>query len=141
MMIDLLIAAGAAAQLPAFLTGCWSTSTAEGWTQECWMQPRAGIMLGGSRQGKGDKLNMWEWMNVQEAADGNITFRASPKGAPGATFKAEQATATSITFVNAANDYPQRIRYSIEDGRLEAEISKLDGSDRVRWTFQRDPAP
>lgn len=105
------------------------------------MEPKAGLMIGASREGKGETLKSWEWMNVRQAADGTLTFRASPNGAAGATFKADQVTATSIRFTNAANDYPQRITYTLKDGQLEAEIAKLDGSNAMRWTYRREAGP
>ena len=101
------------------------------------MAPKAGLMIGASREGKGDTLKSWEWMNVRQAADGTLTFRASPNGGAGATFKADQVTATSIRFTNPANDYPQRITYTLRNGQLDAEIAKLDGSNVMRWTYQR----
>ena len=47
-------------------------------------------------------------------------------------------SATEIRFVNATNDYPQRIRYSLKSGKIEAEISLLDGSKPTRWTYRRE---
>lgn len=142
MMISLLLAAAAPAtsSIPAFLSGCWATHKSDNWAQECWMQPKAGLMIGASRQGEGETLKSWEWMNIQEADDGSITFRASPNGEPSASFKAEQVTATSVRFINAANDYPQRITYTLKAGELQAEISKLDGGNAIRWTYEREAA-
>ena len=137
-LLVLFAAAADAPALPAFLTGCWERVEAEAWTQECWMEPKAGLMLGASREGKGAKLGIWEWMRIEQAADGAITFYASPRGAPPASFPARTVNAEAIEFVNAAHDYPQRIRYWIKDGQLEAEISKIDGSDPVRWSYRRE---
>jgi hypothetical protein len=40
-------------------------------------------------------------------------------------------------FANPAHDYPQRIRYWLEGNALNAEISRIDGSKTVRWTYRR----
>ena len=124
--------------MPAFLTGCWERLEGQSWTQECWMEPRGGLMLGAAREGSGETLKIWEQMTIERAADGALTFYASPRGTGRTPFKAEYASATEIHFTNAANDYPQRIRYALKNGKIEAEISLLDGSKPTRWTYRRE---
>ena len=141
MIADFVIAAAAATQapiLPAFMTGCWDLIDGEHWTQECWMEPKAGLMLGASREGTGVKLKSWEQLRIEQSADGAIVLHASPSGKPAVSFRARQASPSAIEFTNAGHDYPQRIRYELKDGRLEAEISLLDGSKPVRWAYNRE---
>ena len=141
MLSTLLMAAAAAAQtpvLPAFMTGCWDLFEGDHWTQECWMEPKAGLMLGASREGSGDRLSSWEQMRIERAADGTITLYASPGGHTAVPFKARQTSANTIEFTNVAHDYPQRLRYELKDGRLLAEISLIDGSKPTRWAYQRE---
>lgn len=124
--------------MPAFLTGCWERTEGKFWTQECWMEPRAGLMLGAAREGSGETIKIWEQMTIEQATDGRLTFYASPLGQKRTPFDLEHASATEVRFVNAANDYPQRIRYVLKDDRLEAEISLLDGSKATRWSYSRE---
>ncbi|MDQ3144256.1 MAG: DUF6265 family protein [Pseudomonadota bacterium] len=127
--------APAVVPMPAFLTGCWQQRTAEKWTEECWTSPRGGMMLGSAREGTANKVNHWEWMRIERGTNGALTFYASPKGAPPAAFKAATATANEIVFINAAHDYPQRIRYLRTAGGIEAEISLADGAKPTRWSY------
>jgi len=139
MMLILLAAAASQPQaLPAFMTGCWELVEGNHWTQECWMEPKAGLMLGASREGVGDKLKSWEQMRVERAADGSIVLMASPGGRPAVPFKAKRVTASAIEFTNAEHDYPQRIRYELKGNKLDAEISRIDGSKSIRWTYSRE---
>ena len=141
MAAPLLLALAAAAQapaFPAFMTGCWELVDGERWTQECWMEPKAGIMLGASRQGKGDYLDSWEQLRIEDVPVGKLTLYASPEGRDWLPFQARTVSATAVEFVNAEHDYPQRIRYELKDGRLHAEISLLDGSKPRRWTYVRE---
>jgi hypothetical protein len=66
-----------------------------------------------------------------------MTFYGSPKGATPVGFKASEADSTSITFVNAAHDYPQRVRYQLTASGLDAEVSLADGSKSNRWSYRR----
>ena len=142
MLAILLIAAAAAETpaMPAFMTGCWDlrAETGNGWTQECWMEPRAGLMLGASREGADEKLKSWEQMRIELDGNGKLTFFGSPGGRPAVAFEARESSATSIEFTNAAHDYPQRIRYELKDGKLGAEISLLDGTKAVQWSYSRE---
>ena len=49
---------------------------------------------------------------TSSSADGALAFYASPKGAASVRFIATEASANSLTFTNAANDFPQRVRYT-----------------------------
>jgi len=143
MSLILMIAAAAAVAdaapppMPAFLMGCWEHRQEARWAQECWTDPRAGQMMGSGRSGEGDKLGSWEWMRIIRADDGSVSFLGSPGGAAPTAFGARQLTATTAEFANPAHDYPQRIRYEIKGGRLEAEVSLLDGTRAQRWTYHR----
>jgi hypothetical protein len=139
-MLGLLIFAEAAAAtpMPAFLAGCWEEKRAEqGWTEECWTSARGGLMIGSGRDGKGDSVGHWEWMRIERAADGTVTFYGSPKGAAPVPFKATASDNKSITFVNAAHDYPQRVTYKLTEAGLDAEIALADGSKPNRWRYRR----
>lgn len=136
LAVALLIAA-TEPKLPDWMAGCWESRTGERWTEECWTIPRGGLMLGSGRDGSGDKVGHWEWMRIERGADGSLTFYGSPKGAPAVGFKSTEADAWSVTFVNAAHDYPQRVRYRQTTTGLEAEVSLADGTKPNRWSYHR----
>ena len=130
--------AAAAMPMPAFLSGCWEQRSEDSsWTEECWTDTRGGLMIGSGRNGKGDTVGHWEWMRVERATDGSVTFYGSPKGAPAVGFKATEGDAKSITFINATHDYPQRVRYIVTEAGLDAEVSLADGSKPNRWSYRR----
>lgn len=138
----LLMAAALAAQpvLPDWMAGCW-TEAGERWTDECWMSPRAGIMLGASRSGAGETLREWEMLNIvltppeREGAPPAMAYRAAQQGGGFVSFVWRSDGAPGVTFVNPAHDYPQRIRYWREGVMLKAEIAMLDGSRPLRWNY------
>jgi len=140
MLVQLFAAAAAsqAPSLPAFMTGCWNLVDGDSWTQERWMEPKGGLMLGASREGTGERLKSWEQLRVELGTDGKVVLWASPQGRPAVRFDGSRSTASTIEFVNAKHDYPQRIRYELKDGKLAAEISLIDGSKPVRWTYVRE---
>ena len=145
MFLQLLLpmaASGVAVPMPAFLAGCWEEVRADkGWTEECWTRARGGLMIGSGRDGKADSVRHWEWMRIERATDGTVTFYGSPKGAAPVAFKATTSDKSSITFVNAAHDYPQRVTYKLTADALEAEVSLADGSKPNRWSYRRPGSP
>lgn len=135
----LFLAAAAVAQpMPAFMAGCWHSIDGEAWAQECWMEPKAGLMLGAGREGQGDTLKAWEQMRIVQGRDGKLVLFASPKGRAAVPFEARTVSASAVEFVNAAHDYPQRISFNTNGEKLEAEISLLDGSKPMRWRYVRE---
>ena len=129
------------APLPAFLAGCWEQRVGERWTEECWTAPRGGLMIGSGRDGQGDIVRHWEWMRIERADDGSLSFYGSPKGATPVVFKATQVSESEIVFANSTHDFPQRIRYLLTAAGIDAEISLTDGTKPVRWRYRRSGSP
>jgi len=123
---------------PGWMTGCWSQQDPPKWTEECWMAPRGGVMLGAGRAGAGDKLDEWEAMQIMPGTDGKLIYWAAPGGGARVAFTEVSRGSGEIVFANAAHDYPQRIRYWREGAMLNAEISLIDGSKALRWQYRRD---
>lgn len=136
----LLLVLGAAAEprpLPAWLAGGWGAQQQDGsWSEEWWTPPRAGLMLGGGRSGKGDTVDWWEQTRIEQA-DGKIRFCALPKGQPGACFDATEVAASEIVFENPGHDFPTRVAYRRAGNELVAEISGKDGANVQRWRFRK----
>ena len=127
--------------LPAWMTGCWEHRSEDRWTEECWTGPRGGIMLGTGRSGRGGVLDSWEVMQIEmvetdDPAIDPLTFYGAPKGQNRTGFVwVRDSKEPGITFVNAAHDYPQRIRYWRDGRDLMAEVSLADGSKAQRWRY------
>jgi hypothetical protein len=137
IMAAILAATAPEPALPVWMAGCWERSEGAKWTEECWTDPRAGLMMGNGSSGTGEKLGSWEAMQIEiDPADpAGMTFYASPKGAPRTAFKWVPSDEKGVTFVNEAHDYPQRIRYWREGMALNAETSLIDGSSAERWRY------
>lgn len=135
-----LLPAGALAEdqaLPGWMAGCWEMRDGAGWADECWTVPRAGMMIGSGRAGSGDSLASFEHMRIERGDGGALTFLASPGGKGWTPFTSAADPDGGVTFVNTANDFPQRVRYWREGELLKAEISLADGGQAMRWTFTR----
>lgn len=123
------------ADFPDWMTGAWARTEDETWADEYWTPPRAGIMIGASRSGKGGKLQFWEHMRIVREADGKLAFWAIAGDQKPVRFVATQKTAEEIVFENADHDYPQRIHYWREGSELKAQISLIDGSKPSEFIF------
>ena len=123
--------------LPGWMAGCWEQAGGGRWTEECWMRPRGGIMLGAGRSGAGERLREWEATGIVAWADGKLAYWASPQGGERVAFPMVSQGAREIVFANAAHDYPQRIRYWMEGDALNAEISTIDRGRSMRWRYRR----
>ena len=139
-VIGMLAAEMPAGSLPAWMTGCWETHSEDVWVEECWTRPRAGIMLGSGRSGRGEQLLNWEVMQIvrTDTADPSaptITFYGAPAGAGRTAFQWVSSSERDVTFLNTGHDYPQRIRYWREGRELVAEISRKDGTKAQRWRY------
>ncbi|MEY4239284.1 MAG: hypothetical protein RL339_1885 [Pseudomonadota bacterium] len=125
-----------ARSLPEWMAGTWMTEDGASWSDEVWTDARGGLMLGIARTGFGVQLNSWELAQIRQKPDGTISFLAQPHGKPAAEFPMVLVSEEAIEFANPAHDYPQRIRYWRQGKLLMAEISKIDGSQPMRWNYR-----
>ncbi|MFM5948393.1 MAG: DUF6265 family protein [Novosphingobium sp.] len=138
----LLFAAPASAQtlakpeLPAWMAGTWMMEDGANWYDEVWTDPRGGIMLGLARIGFGPQLQSWEVTQIRFKPDGKLSFFAQPQGKSAVEFPLVLISEEAIEFANPAHDYPQRIRYWRQGQLLMAEISRIDGSDAMRFNYR-----
>jgi hypothetical protein len=119
------------------MAGAWSTSDGERWTEEFWTHARGGIMIGASREGRGEALQSWESIRILRKGDGALAYIPMPSGGAPVEFAMVRQDAGSIEFANPSHDFPQRIRYWREGDTLHAEISLIDGSRARRWSLRR----
>lgn len=129
--------AQAASAAPGWMAGCWLQEKADRWTEECWMEPRGGIMLGSGRSGQGDKVSEWEATQILPGPDGRLAYWASPDGSARTAFPIASSAPNEIVFADPKHDYPQRIRYWRDGETLNAELSLMDGSQPMRWSYRR----
>ena len=121
-----------------WMSGHWATESADDrWTEESWSDPRAGVMLGNSRSGRGGRLAEFEFLRIQAGEDGVPTYLAQPGGQPPVPFRLTAHDAASATFDNPQHDFPQRIVYRRSGDIMVATISALDGSHAMSWTYRR----
>jgi hypothetical protein len=120
----------------AWMAGCWAGDTSGVRTEECWMSPAAGIMVGMNRVvGRGRAS--FDFMRIV-ADSGGVAFLASPGGRPPVRFDRFESGPRRVVFANPKHDFPQRVLYWQErEGTLHARIEgTLDGkpaSTEWRW--------
>lgn len=141
--ITLLLAAQSLAQappLPMWMSGCWEQQAGDRSTIECWSVRDSTTMEGHSVGSRGGKVVEREKMRITKTETDDpavpwLTFRATPQGAAATEFHWMPSDGQGLTFLNAAHDYPQRIRYWREGKFLMAEIANADGSEARRWRY------
>ncbi len=95
-------------------------------------------MLGMSRTVAGDKTVEFEYLRIEQRADG-IYYVAHPKArCPGTDFKLTRASATEAIFENPQHDFPKRIIYrKTGDDALTASIDGGEGTKAMTFAYRR----
>jgi len=105
-----------------WLAGCWSSRGGEAGSEEHWLAPAGGSMLGVGRTIVGGKTVAHEFMQIHETAPGQLAFIARPSGQAEATFSLARLGKDEVVFENLAHDFPQRVIYRRQGDKLEARI-------------------
>lgn len=131
VMLALVLAAQMATvdQL-AWLAGCWSLGRADGMTEEQWLKPAGGSMLGVSRTVKGGKTVEYEFLQLREV-NGTLTYIAKPSGQSETPFPLKTMSDAEAIFENPTHDFPQRIIYRRTADGITARIEgRMNNKDR-----------
>lgn len=135
----------------AWLAGSWLSENDRSVSEEQWMKPRAGTMIGMNRtiakppdarasDGKASERTVFfEFLRIEQNKDG-IVYLASPKGRQPATpFKMKEVGEHSVVFENPEHDFPRRITYRLEGDIMHARVEGTQGGKMTseEWTWQR----
>jgi hypothetical protein len=105
-----------------WLAGCWSSRGGEAGSEEHWLAPAGGSMLGVGHTVVGGKTVAHEVMQIRETEPGQLAFIARPSGQAEATFPLARLGKDEVVFENLAHDFPQRVIYRRQGDKLEARI-------------------
>jgi len=124
----------------AFMAGCWEGEQEGVRSEECWLAPANGLMVGMHRDLFKNGKAFFEFLRIEAGPEG-IAYLASPAGAPATAFRLAAAAPGRVEFANPQHDYPQRIIYQAEGGdRLKARVEGpgTGGTTRFEeWTWTR----
>lgn len=121
--------------LPAWMAGRWcSLPSANERSEEVWLAPAGGLMLGMSRTVSTARARtQFEFLRI-ELREGVPVYLAQPQGRPAVEFRQVQADERSARFENPAHDFPKRIEYRRNGDALHAEIAG-PGKDGREFTI------
>ncbi|HEX5965503.1 MAG TPA: DUF6265 family protein [Pyrinomonadaceae bacterium] len=122
----------------SWISGDWQTAPGgRRQIEEHWTAAAAGSMMGVSRTIVGDKTVEFEYLRIEQRADG-IYYVAHPKArCPGTDFKLTRASATEAVFENPQHDFPKRIIYRKTDDGLTASIDAGEGTKGMSFVFKK----
>ena len=105
--------------------------------EEHWTKLAGGTMMGMSRTVAGEKTVEFEYLRIEQRADG-IYYVAHPKArCPGTDFKLTRASTTEAVFENPQHDFPKRIIYRKTDDGLTASIDGGEGTKAMAFPMKR----
>ncbi len=116
----------------AWMAGDWQTAPGRTQIEEHWTLPAGGTMIGMGRTLAGGRTVFYEYLRLEQRADG-IYYVAHPKArTPGTEFKLTRLQGREATFENPAHDFPKKITYARNaDGSLSARVEG-DGSEKEK---------
>ena len=144
IFLALVLLTNLSTQTPAiadlsWIAGDWQTAPGgRRQVEEHWTNAAGGTMMGMSRTVAGDKTVEFEYVRIEQRADG-IYYVAHPKArCPGTDFKLTKASATEAVFENPQHDFPKRIIYrKTADDSLTASIDGGEGTKAMSFAFRR----
>lgn len=144
VMLASLLTINAATKTPtladlSWLSGDWQTAPgAKRHIDEHWTVAAGGTMMGMSRTVLDEKTVQFEYLRIEQRADG-IYYVAHPQAeCPGTDFKLTLASADKAIFENLQHDFPKRIIYHKgEDDSLTASVDRGEGTKAIFFTYQR----
>jgi hypothetical protein len=124
----------------AFMAGCWEGEQEGVRSEECWLAPANGLMVGMHRDLFKSGKAFFEFLRIEAGPEG-IAYLASPAGAPATAFRLAAAAPGRVEFANPQHDFPQRIIYQTDGAdRLKARVEGPGASGTTRfeeWTWTR----
>lgn len=112
-------------QRAGWLAGCWEMSAPGRVTNESWMAPKGGLMMGMSRTVVRDSAREFEHLRIETRA-GKAAYVAHPSGQAETAFPAIAASDTLLVFSNPTHDFPQQISYRRVN--KDSVVARIEGT-------------
>jgi hypothetical protein len=107
----------------AWMAGPWASDKDGTRTDEVWLAPGGGLMLGMNRAVAKGGHTSFEFLRIEQRKDG-LVYVASPGGKGGTDFALMDFGERFALFANPTHDFPKAIRYELDAaGALHARIS------------------
>jgi len=126
-----------------WLAGHWCGGSGTQTSEELWLPPAQGELLGVGRTLRGRRMVDFEFLCIA-IHEGVPAYLAQPRGRPPTVFALTDSGPNWVRFENPAHDFPTRIEYRREGERLDAEIAGPDGTPelrRIAFTYRPCAAP
>ena len=121
-----------------WIAGNWSSDVNGTITEEQWLEPRSGMMVGMNRTAFPNGKASFEFLRIAETENGIVYF-ASPSGKSPTPFALKELGKSKVVFENLANDFPHRIIYERSGDTMVAKIEgEVKGkTESMKWTWKR----
>lgn len=124
----------------AWMAGHWSSQEEGTVSEELWMRPAGGVMLGLHRDSREDPARaFFEYLRIEQRGE-TLVYIAQPGGGEPTAFTLSHCGENTVVFTNPEHDFPKQIAYWLDDaGRLNASASGTvgDADPGLQWQWQR----
>lgn len=127
----------------AWMAGFWTGSEGGTRTEELWLPPAGGVMLGVHRDVSPEGRFFFEYLRIEDTPDGIVYF-ASPGGrSPATPFALTHSGPQRAVFENPDHDFPQRLEYAVGNGTMTVQADGVVRGEAAtrRWTWRREAFP
>jgi hypothetical protein len=88
-----------------------------------------------SRTVRKGKTTAFEFLRLEQSADGGVDYVAQPGGRPPVRFRCTSLSDRKAVFENPQHDFPTKITYERDGDELIAAISGPDGAKEKPETY------
>lgn len=123
----------------AWMAGHWASRDEDSvLSEELWMPPAGGVMLGLHRDSLDDPPRaFFEYLRIEQRGD-TLVYVAQPGGGEATEFALVEAGEQRVVFANPDHGFPNRLTYWLDgDGALHAEAAgEINGQPReLSWRW------
>ncbi len=125
-----------------WLVNHWHSADGAKSSEEHWIGPRGGLMLGVNRSIYSNGKASFEYLRIESAGEDQVVYHASPMGRSETKFPLVEIGNERVVFENPAHDFPRRISYWLDgDHQLHARIEgEINGQPRQQeWVWSAAP--
>ena len=121
-----------------WMVGSWTGTAGDLATEEIWIEPKGGMMLGLHRDVGPSSPTFFEYLRIERRRSG-VVYIASPRGEETTEFALVRSGTEEAVFENLTHDFPQRIIYRRQGDLMVVRIEGDDSGElRAReweWTL------